>query len=90
MINAAQIRGARGLLGISQKELAELAFVSAATVKRVETGTQIRGSAETFRRLQTALEAAGIEFLAAGSSRGPGVCLSKDVNLLNHPNPSAH
>ena len=73
MLVAAQIRAARGLLGLSQTKLSELASVSAATIKRVEAGTQIRGSAETFRRIQKALEAAGVEFLPANEAKGSGV-----------------
>jgi transcriptional regulator with XRE-family HTH domain len=52
MIIAAQIRAARGLLSLSQTGLSELASISVATVKRVEAGTQIRGSADTFRKIQ--------------------------------------
>jgi len=77
MIIAAQIRGARGLLGMSQTKLSELASISAATVKRVEAGTQIRGSADTLRRIQVALEVAGVEFIPADATTGPGVCLKQ-------------
>ncbi len=75
MITSAQIRGARGLLGVSQATLSEWASVSVATIKRVEAGTQIRGSAETFRRIEVALEVAGIEFIPAEEYKGPGVRL---------------
>ena len=77
MIVAAQIRAARGLLGLSQTGLSELASISAATVKRVEAGTQIRGSADTFRKIQAALEAAGVEFIPAEGVKGPGVRLQR-------------
>ena len=75
MINAAQIRAARGLLGLSQTRLSELASVSAATIKRVETASEIRGSADTFWKIQTALESAGVEFIQADETKGPGVRL---------------
>ena len=75
MINAAQIRAARGLLGLSQVRLSELASVSAATVKRIETSSEIRGSADTFWKIQTALESAGVEFIPADETKGPGVRL---------------
>ena len=75
MINAAQIRAARGLLGLSQTRLSELASVSAATVKRVETASEICGSADTFWKIETALEDAGVEFIPADENKGPGVRL---------------
>lgn len=70
----AQIRAARALLGISQAELADLAQVGSATIKRIEVAQgRLRGAAETFRRLENALRAQGIEFIAAEAGRGPGV-----------------
>ena len=35
--------------------------------------TEIRGSGETLWKIQTALEAAGIEFISADELKGPGV-----------------
>lgn len=75
MITPAQIRGARGLLGISQVQLSELAGVSVATIKRVEGGTQVRGSAESFRRIELALTSEGVEFIPSEGEKGPGVRL---------------
>jgi transcriptional regulator with XRE-family HTH domain len=76
MIYPVQIRAARGLLGMGQEELAELASISVVTVKRLEAaGTLIRGSAQTLNRLQRALERAGIEFIEQNGSQGPGVRL---------------
>jgi len=75
MLIAAQIRAARGLLGMSQTSLSELASVSPATIKRVEAGNQVRGSADTFRKIERALEAAGIEFIGPEGKKGPGVRL---------------
>ena len=75
MIDAAQVRGARGLLGMSQVELSRMAEVSAATIKRVEAGTQSRGSADTLRRIQRALETKGVEFIPPDGGKGPGVRL---------------
>ena len=48
MIIAAQIRAARALLGFSQTELADLADIGVATVKRIELTSEISGSARTF------------------------------------------
>jgi transcriptional regulator with XRE-family HTH domain len=76
MIFAAEIRAARGLLGWSQLELAEAASVGVATVRRLESaGTQIRGSVEVVWKIQRALEAAGVEFISADETKGPGVRL---------------
>lgn len=75
MIDAGQIRASRALLDISQSELAKLASVSATTIKRLEAASQIRGAAETLWKLQTALEKAGVVFIPADQTGGPGVRL---------------
>ena len=75
MIEAAQIRAARGLLALSQVELAEMASLSVASVKRLETAVGLRGAAETVWKIQKALEAAGVEFIPEEAGRGPGVRL---------------
>ena len=75
MITAAQIRGARGLLGISQSALSELAAISTGTVKRLESAQEVRGSASSVFAIETALERAGVEFIPADEKKGPGVRL---------------
>lgn len=77
MIEAAQIRAARGLLALSQAELAKMASLSVASVKRLETATGVRGAAETIWKIQKALEAAGVEFIPEEAGRGAGVRLKK-------------
>ncbi|WP_409019289.1 helix-turn-helix domain-containing protein [Brevundimonas vesicularis] len=74
MINPAQIRMARAGLGISVRVLAERSNVAESTIHRFEAG---RGGMQTstLERLQQALEAAGVTFLPADSSSGPGVRL---------------
>lgn len=76
MITAAQMRAARALLGIDQRQLAGLAGVSLPTVQRMEAceGT-VRGTIESLTRIVGALEAAGIDLIAenansAGGGRG--------------------
>jgi transcriptional regulator with XRE-family HTH domain len=76
LITVEQLRGARGLLGWSQTELASKAGLSLPTVKRVEAGFGPRVSAEARAKLQKALEAAGIEFIDENGG-GPGVRLKK-------------
>ena len=75
MIEAAQIKAARALLGIGQVELSELAGVGLTTLKRIELSDEITGSARTLWKIQTALEAAGVEFIPADDEKGPGLRL---------------
>jgi transcriptional regulator with XRE-family HTH domain len=77
VITASQIKGARAMLGLSQRDLAELASVGLATVQRIELTAEIRGSAETIWKIQTALENAGVRFIPADDTEGPGVRLKK-------------
>ena len=71
-----QVRAARGLLGLSQAELSKLAGIGLATLQRLEAaGVEIRGSAKTLSRVQSALEAAGIIFIDQDALHGPGVRL---------------
>ena len=76
MITIQQIRAARGLLGWSQTKLANRAGLSLPTVKRVEAGAGPRVSDEARRRIQTALEAGGAQFVSENGG-GPGVRLRK-------------
>ena len=75
-MSPAQLRGARGLIGWSQTELAATAGLSLVTVKRYETGRGARVSTDAVERLCRALEAAGVEFIAENGG-GPGVRLRK-------------
>jgi transcriptional regulator with XRE-family HTH domain len=75
MIFAQQIRAARALLDLSQRELADLASVGIATVKRIEASAEIRGAADTYWKIQAALERAGVEFIPGDETKGPGVRL---------------
>ncbi len=75
MISGAQIRAARGLLGLSSKQVAELSGASWATIKRFEETDQIPASrAGTLERVQRALEEAGVEFIGDPET-SPGVRL---------------
>ena len=78
MITPAQIRAARALLGWKQTDLAERAGVSEISIKNIERGaTDPRGS--TLAKLQSAFEAAGVQFLDPGQhsiSGGHGVRIS--------------
>jgi len=74
MITSAQLRAARGLLGIDQRELADLAGLSVPTIQRMEASAGvIRGTVDSMMKLITALDLAGIELIAEGAaSRATG------------------
>jgi len=76
MIEPSQIRAARGLIAISQTELATRAGLGLATVKRIESTTdELRVTVQTLLRIQRALEEAGIVFIDQDGNSGPGVRL---------------
>lgn len=73
-----QLRAARALLRLDQKALGEAAGVSAETVKRLESLTgPVSASAATVDALVRALGAAGVVFLEADGSGGPGVRIAR-------------
>jgi transcriptional regulator with XRE-family HTH domain len=79
MITAAQMRAARALLGIDQRQLAELAGLSVPTIQRMESsdGT-VRGVIGSLTSVVEALDRAGVELIgeiAASSGSGRGVRL---------------
>ncbi|HWL67836.1 MAG TPA: helix-turn-helix transcriptional regulator [Geminicoccus sp.] len=79
MITAAQMRAARALLGIDQRQLAELSGVSLPTIQRMEASeSTVRGVVDTLTKVVQALETAGIELIgenAPSNGRGRGVRL---------------
>jgi len=90
MITSQQMRAARALLGIDQRELAELAGLSLPTIQRMEASNgQVRGVVDTLVKVITALESAGIELLGEYSSSvgtGRGVRLREGADVdLNRP-----
>jgi transcriptional regulator with XRE-family HTH domain len=75
-VSIRQIKAARALLKWSQEDLAKEAAVSIPTVKRLESEDgELGGRSETVRKLRTALETAGIEFI--GGDEGVGVRLRR-------------
>ena len=73
MLTKEQIRMARAALGWGVRELAKSAGVSTNTVSRFENGLGVQ--VETLRRLESALEEAGIVFVPEDENFGPGVRL---------------
>jgi len=75
MITVAQLRAARGLLGWTQGVLASQTGCGVATIQRMEAREgYVQGHSETVRKVQTALEAAGVVFIESNGG-GPGVRL---------------
>ncbi len=76
MITGAQMRAARALLGIDQRQLAELSGVSLPTIQRMETSEgNVRGVVNTLTKIVEAFDAAGIELIgekdrSVGDGRG--------------------
>ncbi len=63
MMTPDQIRAARALLRWSARELAARSLVHLATIQRMEgLHGVLRGRIATLQKVQTALEAAGVEF----------------------------
>jgi transcriptional regulator with XRE-family HTH domain len=79
MITGPQMRAARALLGIDQRELAQRSSLSLPTIQRMESSDGvIRGNVDSLMKLVDALASAGIELIgegAASHSGGRGVRL---------------
>lgn len=74
MISAAQLRAARALVGIDQRQLADLSGLSVPTIQRMEASEGvIRGNVDSLMKLIAALERSGVELINEGSvSQGSG------------------
>ncbi|GAB0119950.1 helix-turn-helix domain-containing protein [Acidisoma sp. 7E03] len=69
MITAAQMRAARALLGLDQRELAERTGLSLPTIQRMEASEGvIRGNVESLMKLIGGLDDAGIELIGEGAA----------------------
>lgn len=79
MITSQQMRAARALLGIDQRQLAELAKLSLPTIQRMESSDgQVRGVVDTLVKVISALERAGIELIGENA---PSVGVGRGVRL---------
>ncbi len=74
-ISPATCRAARGLVDLTQKQLAEAALVGLSTVKAFEAGGSTP-MANNLRAMQAALEALGVEFIPENGG-GAGVRMRK-------------
>lgn len=68
MITAAQLRAARALVGMDQRDLAAASGLSLPTIQRMEASEGvIRGNVDSLMKLIAALEAAGVELINEGT-----------------------
>ena len=81
MITSHQMRAARALLGIDQKQLAALSGVSLPTIQRMEASEgNVRGVVSSLTKIVDALDAAGVELIGneqISQARGRGVRLKE-------------
>jgi transcriptional regulator with XRE-family HTH domain len=78
MIESAQIRAARALLGWRQGDLSKASGVGTATIQRIEKSHRpITGYVSTLVRIREAFEKAGIEFIDEDEISGFGLRLAK-------------
>ncbi len=73
MITGTQMRAARALLGLDQRQLAQAAGLSLPTIQRMEASDGVvRGNVDSLMKLVDALAADGIELIGEGAVSGGG------------------
>jgi transcriptional regulator with XRE-family HTH domain len=91
MVTASQLRAARALVNIDQRQLAERAGLSLPTIQRMEASDGvIRGNVDSLTKLIAALDAVGVELIgdnAVSQGGGRGVRL-KALAQTQAPPPS--
>ena len=75
MVEAAQVRAARALIGWSQAKLAETAGVPVSAINALETGAPAAIANEAVDKIRIALETAGAVFIPKDGGGGIGVRL---------------
>ncbi len=85
MMTAAQLRAARALLGLDQRDLAALSRLSVPTIQRMEASSGvIRGNVDSLMKLIGALDAAGVVLIGEGNASldgGRGVRLREPAPM---------
>ena len=67
-MTAAQLRAARALVGMDQKDLAAASGLSLPTIQRMEASDGvIRGNVDSLMKLISALDVAGVELINEGA-----------------------
>ena len=83
MITSAQMKAARALLGIDQRQLAQRARLSLPTIQRMEASNGVvRGNVDSLMKLVDALAADGIELISEGTASNSG---GRGVRLKEAP-----
>jgi transcriptional regulator with XRE-family HTH domain len=83
MITSGQLRAARALLGIDQREMAQRCRLSLPTIQRMEASDGVvRGNVDSLMKLVDALAAGGIELIGEGASSSGG---GRGVRLKSAP-----
>jgi transcriptional regulator with XRE-family HTH domain len=83
VITAVQLRAARALLGIDQRELAHRCALSLPTIQRMEASDGvIRGTVDSLMKVVEALAAADIELIGEGATSSGG---GRGVRLKSQP-----
>src|SRR5262245_17967414 len=78
MLESAQIRAARAVLGWRQGDLSKASGVGTATIQRIEKShSSITGYVSTLVRIQAAFEQAGIQFIEGDEMGGFGLRMAK-------------
>jgi predicted transcriptional regulator len=83
-MTSGQLRAARALLRMEQKQLAELADVSLPTIQRMEASDGVvRGTVETLTKVIEALHRAGVDLIGDNARSEVG---GRGVRLREPPN----
>jgi transcriptional regulator with XRE-family HTH domain len=78
MLQVAQLRAARALLGWRQQDVAQAAKVGVATIRRIESQEgPLAGYVSTLIKIQAAFEQAGIQFIDDDEMGGFGLRMAK-------------
>jgi len=73
MITGMQMRAARALLGLDQRQLAQASGLSLPTIQRMEASDGVvRGNVDSLMKLVDALAASGIELIGEGAASSGG------------------
>jgi len=79
MITSGQMKAARALLGVDQRQFADLCAISLPTIQRMEaSGGTVRGMIDTLVKVVEALDRAGIELIGDNS---PSTGIGRGVRL---------
>ena len=83
MLTSAQLKAARMLLGMDQRQLAEAAGLSLPTIQRMEASDgNVRGTIDSLVKVVEAMEQAGVELIGEGTASpdgGRGVRLKREI-----------